>query len=81
MNVSSVSPSLEYRPGGNGPVGPAMAGPTFELGRIYFYFILKKHCKLFKIKSVYKNKVTSSNRKRATNSRQRYSTYALRHLA
>ena len=25
-----------YRPGGTGPVGPAMAGPTFELGRNFF---------------------------------------------
>ena len=25
-----------YWPGGTGPVGPAMARPTFELGRIYF---------------------------------------------
>ena len=24
------------RPGGTGPVGPAMAGPTFELGRTFF---------------------------------------------
>ena len=25
------------RPGGTGPVGPAVAGPTFELGRIIFF--------------------------------------------
>ena len=65
------------RPSGTSPVGPAMAAPTFELGRIYF-FNFKKHCKLFKIKSIYKNKATSSNRKIATSSRQRYSTYALK---
>ena len=27
----------QNRPSGIGPVGPAMAGPTFELGRIFFY--------------------------------------------
>ena len=38
-----------YWPGGTGPVGPAIAGPTFELGRIYF-LNFKKHCKLLKSK-------------------------------
>ena len=28
--------SSEIRPGGAGPVGPAMAGPTFKLGRTFF---------------------------------------------
>ena len=32
--------------GGTGPVGPAMAGPTFEPGRIYIFYF-KKHCELF----------------------------------
>ena len=39
------------RPGGTGPVGPAMAGPTFELGHIYFfYFILKNIVNFLKLK-------------------------------
>ena len=53
------------RPGGTGPVGPAMAGPTSELGRIFF--LILKICELFKINSVYNNKAISSNRKIATN--------------
>ena len=33
-SVHLRSASLQSRPGGTGPVGPAIAGPTFELGRI-----------------------------------------------
>ena len=40
----------QYRPGGTGPVGPAITEPTFELSRIFFN--LKKNCEFFKIKSV-----------------------------
>ena len=58
--------SYRCRPGGTGPVGPAMAGPTFELGRTFF-LNLRQNCKLLKIKSVYNKNATSSNRKIATN--------------
>ena len=34
--------SYSHRPGGTGPVGPTMARPTFELGRIFFSSIKKK---------------------------------------
>ena len=42
---NSIPPhnSAHVRPGGTGPVGPAMAGPTFELGR--FLLKIKKECK------------------------------------
>ena len=38
------------RPGGTGPVGPAMARPTFELGRIYIFLILKNIVNFLKSK-------------------------------
>ena len=66
VRTSSSSFCLKLRPGGTGPVGPAMAGPIFELGRIFFN-LKKNKCELFKIKSVYNNKATSSKRKIATN--------------
>ena len=41
QNIHSIpGQKIHCRPGGTGPVGPAMEGPTFELGRI-FYFNLK----------------------------------------
>ena len=39
------------RPGGTGPVGPALAGPTFELGRIYLFLILKNIVNFLKLKA------------------------------
>ena len=51
------------RPGGTGPDQLLNV-----VAYIYIYLNFKKHCKLFKIKSVYKNKATSSNRKIATSS-------------
>ena len=56
----------KYRHGRIGPVGLAMAGPTLQLGRIFFN--LRKHCELFKNKS---------SRKIATNVIRQHSTYAL----
>ena len=41
------------RPGGTGPVGPAITGPTFEPGRIYIYFILKNSVNFLKKSKVY----------------------------
>ena len=38
------------RPGGTGPVGPAMAGPTFGLGRISFTKIQNKTVKFLESK-------------------------------
>ena len=35
-NLSRTNNTSLGRPGGTGPVGPAMAGPIFELGRIFF---------------------------------------------
>ena len=51
--------------GRTGPVGPAMARPTFELGRTFF-LNLSQNCKLLRIKSVYNKNATSSDRKIAT---------------
>ena len=64
LNLHSRSGS---RPGGTDPVGPAMAGPTFGLGRIFLKIQNKIVNLRNRIKSVYKKMVTSSNRKTATN--------------
>ena len=63
---SSAAESKRIRPGGTGAVGPAIAGPTFELCRIFF-LNSKQNCELLRTKSVYNKKATSSNRKIATN--------------
>ena len=53
-----------------------MAGPTLQLGCIFFN--LRKHFELFKIKSdVYIDKATSSIREIATNAIAAHSTSAL----
>ena len=42
MSIFWKSPKYtNYRPGRTGPVGPVMAGPTFELGRIFSKFKTK----------------------------------------
>ena len=40
----------KFRPGGTGLVGPAMAGPIFELGRIIFKNLDKINVKFLKSK-------------------------------
>ena len=38
LSVSIFEQTTGYsRPGGTGPVGPAKAGPTFELGRLFIF--------------------------------------------
>ena len=64
VNVYGLK-TVDCRPSGTGPVGPAMAGPTFELGGTFF-LICKNIVAFFKIKSVCYKKPTSSNRKIAT---------------
>ena len=51
MNIKISENTALRRPGGTGPVGPAMAGPTFELGRTFLNS--KQNCELLRIKSVY----------------------------